>query len=39
MDESIPLSVLAIIFDGGQLVTVFYSIAAISYPMVETATH
>lgn len=40
MDESIPLGILAIIFDGGQLVAVFfYPFAATGYPMVEATSH
>jgi len=39
MDESIPLGILAIIFDGGRLAAVFYSVAATGYPMVEASSH
>jgi len=38
-DESIPHGILAIIFDGGQLVAVFYPFAASGYPMVEASSH
>ena len=39
MDESIPLGILAIIFDGGRLLAVFYPFAATGYPMVEATSH
>jgi hypothetical protein len=38
-DESIPHGILAIIFDGGQLVAVFYPFAATDYLMAEASSH
>ena len=39
MDESIPLNILAIIFDGGRLAAVFYSVAATGDRKVEATSH
>jgi hypothetical protein len=39
MGESTTHGILAIIFDGGQLVAVFYPFAATDYLMAEASSH